>query len=325
MFRRGRVRAWDCSADGAGHLLISGVRNRRSSTIRASSGEGSFLRDARHVLPAASRLPAAASCTRRGRSASRPPSLLPGLTVLGSSSTWAGVSGAHLNPAVTLAFAMRGDFPWKRVRATSSSARRRDAGVPVPPCGVRQHREPGSDAPGPGYVKLAGVPNGDRPHPRLVSLILGLRPQPERRSDRRAGVGGYNRARRANGGSVERRIDEPRALVRPGLVSGHWTSYWVLPGRPARRRDARGRLRMGSPRGVGDPISYAPARVFLMREPSSAKQHLSGEDRARRSRAPGHSRQDKPVADSTEPVPRSLLPEGERGAVASTVNRRGTE
>ena len=25
------------------------------------------------------------------------------------------VSGAHLNPAVSLAFAMRGDFPWYRV------------------------------------------------------------------------------------------------------------------------------------------------------------------------------------------------------------------
>lgn len=25
------------------------------------------------------------------------------------------VSGAHLNPAVTLGFALRGDFPWRRV------------------------------------------------------------------------------------------------------------------------------------------------------------------------------------------------------------------
>ena len=25
------------------------------------------------------------------------------------------ISGAHLNPAVSLAFALRGDFPWKRV------------------------------------------------------------------------------------------------------------------------------------------------------------------------------------------------------------------
>src|SRR5258705_8667535 len=27
------------------------------------------------------------------------------------------VSGAHLNPAVSIAFALRGDFPWKRVAA----------------------------------------------------------------------------------------------------------------------------------------------------------------------------------------------------------------
>ena len=27
------------------------------------------------------------------------------------------VSGAHLNPAVSVAFALRGDFPWKRVPA----------------------------------------------------------------------------------------------------------------------------------------------------------------------------------------------------------------
>jgi aquaporin Z len=25
------------------------------------------------------------------------------------------VSGAHLNPAVSVAFALRGDFPWRRV------------------------------------------------------------------------------------------------------------------------------------------------------------------------------------------------------------------
>ena len=32
------------------------------------------------------------------------------------------VSGAHLNPAVTFAFALRRDFPWRRVPATSSSS-----------------------------------------------------------------------------------------------------------------------------------------------------------------------------------------------------------
>ena len=39
----------------------------------------------------------------------------PGLTVLAIILFMGAVSGAHLNPAVTLAFALRGDFPWRRV------------------------------------------------------------------------------------------------------------------------------------------------------------------------------------------------------------------
>ena len=39
----------------------------------------------------------------------------PGLMVMGIILFMGKVSGAHLNPAVTLAFTLRGDFPWKRV------------------------------------------------------------------------------------------------------------------------------------------------------------------------------------------------------------------
>src|SRR3954471_2085105 len=39
----------------------------------------------------------------------------PGLMVMAMILFMGGVSGAHLNPAVTLAFALRGDFPWRRV------------------------------------------------------------------------------------------------------------------------------------------------------------------------------------------------------------------
>jgi aquaporin Z len=39
----------------------------------------------------------------------------PGLTVMAVILFMGGVSGAHLNPAVTFAFALRGDFPWRRV------------------------------------------------------------------------------------------------------------------------------------------------------------------------------------------------------------------
>ena len=39
----------------------------------------------------------------------------PGLMVMAIILFMGAVSGAHLNPAVSLAFALRGDFPWRRV------------------------------------------------------------------------------------------------------------------------------------------------------------------------------------------------------------------
>src|SRR5690348_5690867 len=41
----------------------------------------------------------------------------PALMVMAAILFMGAVSGAHLNPAVSLAFALRGDFPWKRVPA----------------------------------------------------------------------------------------------------------------------------------------------------------------------------------------------------------------
>src|SRR3989440_9921677 len=41
--------------------------------------------------------------------------VVPGLMVMAIILFMGAVSGAHLNPVVSLPFAMRGDFPWKRL------------------------------------------------------------------------------------------------------------------------------------------------------------------------------------------------------------------
>ncbi len=74
----------------------------------------------------------------------------PGLMVTAIILFMGAVSGAHLNPAVSLAFALRGDFPWRRVPGYISSqliARR----WPACSCaGCSGTSASGGDAAGPG-------------------------------------------------------------------------------------------------------------------------------------------------------------------------------
>ena len=74
----------------------------------------------------------------------------PGLMVMAIILFMGAVSGAHLNPAVSLAFAMRRDFPWRRVPGyIVVQLLGANPCQPLPARRVRQRRAPRRDAPRP--------------------------------------------------------------------------------------------------------------------------------------------------------------------------------
>ena len=103
--------------------------------------------------------------------------LAPGMMVMGIIFFMGTISGAHLNPAVTLAFAVRGNFPWIRV---------------------------------PGYI-IAQIVGG---HPGRRLPEHGLRWDPQRRERTRPGHLG--RDRRPDGGDPHARPRERHPRHRRG-------------------------------------------------------------------------------------------------------------
>ena len=90
----------------------------------------------------------------------------PGLMVMAVVLFMGAVSGAHLNPVVSLAFAMRRDFPGIVCRGTSSRSSWARLGLPVSARRVRQRRASRGHAAGPWLCRLAGTAVRDRAHRR---------------------------------------------------------------------------------------------------------------------------------------------------------------
>ena len=160
------------------------------------------------------------------------------------------VSGAHLNPAVSLAFAVRGDFRWRRVLgyiivqlvgATLACL------FLLAVFGNVEHL--GATLPGPGYhdwqaflmeIALTGV---------LFSVILGTASAAQNVGAIGAlGVGGYIALAGLWAAPVSGASMNPARSFGPALVSGDWTAYWVYVCRAADRRRDRSRLRNHPPR-----------------------------------------------------------------------------
>jgi aquaporin Z len=145
------------------------------------------------------------------------------------------ISGAHLNPVVSLAFALRGDFPWRRIPGYLLAQL---AGAALA-ClfllavfGNVAHL--GATVPGPGYrswqaflmeIVLTGG---------LVSVILGTASEAQNVGLFGAfGVGGYIALAGLWAAPVSGTSMNPARSFGPALVSGDWSGFWAYLAGPA--------------------------------------------------------------------------------------------
>jgi aquaporin Z len=139
------------------------------------------------------------------------------------------VSGAHLNPAVSIAFAARGDFPWKRVPAYIAAqflgailatlllwaliGKQGSAGLTLPGSGISTTTAMLWE-----LVLTTG----------LVSVILGTASGAQQIGTLAAlGVGSYIALAGLWGSPVSGASMNPARSLGPALVLGDWTSWWA--------------------------------------------------------------------------------------------------
>ena len=145
------------------------------------------------------------------------------------------VSGAHLNPVVSAAFALRGDFPWKRVPAYIAAqfagavlatlllwaliGRQGSAGLTLPGSGISTITAMLWEA-----VLTAG----------LVSVILGTASGAQAVGSLAAiAVASYIALAGLWGGPVSGASMNPVRSLGPALVLGDWTAWWAYLAGPA--------------------------------------------------------------------------------------------
>ena len=198
----------------------------------------------------------------------------PALSVMATILFMGAVSGAHLNPIVTIAFSLRGDFPWRRVPgyivaqllgATLSSL------FLLAVFGDVAHL--GATLPGPGYhgwqallleIALTGG---------LVSVVLGTASEAQNVGLFGAfGIGGYIALAGLWAAPVSGTSMNPARSFGPALVAGDWSSYWVYVAGPA----AGAAIALGCAwvlRGRGGDVAARRAASGRLSEPPGGDEH----------------------------------------------------
>jgi aquaporin Z len=144
------------------------------------------------------------------------------------------ISGAHLNPAVSVAFALRRDFPWNRVPgyvvvqlagATLACLFLRSV--------INVSAMYGSNYPAHGYSHMAAFWMELILTTGLVSVILGTASGAQNVGIIGAfGVGSYIALAGLWGSPISGTSMNPARTFGPDLVGHDWTAYWVYVAGP---------------------------------------------------------------------------------------------
>jgi len=153
----------------------------------------------------------------------------PGLMVTAIILFMGAVSGAHLNPAVSLAFALRGDFPWRRVGPYIVA---QFAGAVLATllleALIGKQGSAGLTLPGPGISTGTALAWEALLTTGLVSVVLGTASGAQQLGPIAAlGVGSYIILAGLFGGPVSGASMNPARSLGPALVIGNWTSWWA--------------------------------------------------------------------------------------------------
>jgi aquaporin Z len=153
----------------------------------------------------------------------------PALTVMAIILFMGRVSGAHLNPAVSIAFALRRDFQWRRVPGYIIAQL---AGATVAALVlhaiINVSAKYGSNYPAHGYSDLAAFWMELLLTMGLVSVILGTASGAQNIGMFGAfGVGGYIALAGLWGSPISGASMNPARTFGPDLVSTTFTGYWV--------------------------------------------------------------------------------------------------
>jgi aquaporin Z len=139
------------------------------------------------------------------------------------------VSGAHLNPAVSVAFAARGDFPWKRVPAyVVAQLLGAILATLVLWAFVGKQGSAGLTLPGSGISAVSAMLWELVLTAGLVSVILGTASGAQQIGPLAAiGVGSYIALAGLWGSPVSGASMNPARSLGPALVKGDWTAWWA--------------------------------------------------------------------------------------------------